>query len=120
MKAMFLAALAVGAVALSAQAAPSPAGPQASIPFVNHNGIRDWQAPNADTLYIQDNSRNWYRATLFSGCNELPFAQAIGFKTGPIDTFDRFSSVVVRGRQCSVQSLERSDAPPTKIKKQRS
>lgn len=116
----------IGVVALalagqSALAAPHASlPPQASIPFVNHNGIRDWHAADSRTLYVQDARRQWYRATLFSPCLDLPFAQSIGFETRGLDTFDRFSSIRVRGDRCQVSSLERSEAPPPKAKRARS
>ena len=85
---------------------------QASIAFVSHGGIRDWQADGRETLYIQDRSRDWYKATLMSPSHELPFAWAIGFDTGPIDRLDRFSSVVVDGFRYPLQSLVKIDGPP--------
>ena len=124
MKPMFvglLATLSLGLAAQAVQAAPRPPLPaQASIPFVNHDGIRDWNATDDRTLYVQDRGRQWYRATLFSPCIDLPFAQSIGFETRGIDTFDRFSAVRVRGERCAISSLERSDPPPPKAKRARS
>lgn len=107
--------------AQGAQAAPkAPLPPQASIPFVNHDGIRDWRAVDNRTLYIQDQRRQWYRATLFGPCLDLAFAQTIGFETRGADTFDRFSTIRVRGERCAVSSLEVSDPPPAKAKRKRS
>jgi hypothetical protein len=112
------AALVLGLAGSAAHADPKgPLPPQASIPFVNHNGIRDWHAADSRTLYVQDARRQWYRATLFAPCFDLPFAQAIGFETRGVDTFDRFSSIRVRGERCSVSSLEVSGAPPAKAKR---
>ena len=85
---------------------------EASIPFANHGGIRDWREAGDRTLYIQDRARHWYRATLMTSAFDLPFTTAIGFDTGPIDRFDKFSSVVVRGQRYAVQSLVRVDGPP--------
>jgi hypothetical protein len=124
MKPLFVAL--VGAVTLAAAAPSAQASaktslpPQASIPFVNHNGIRDWRAADSRTLYVQDQRRQWYRATLFAPCVDLPFAQTIGFETRGIDRFDRFSSIRVRGERCSVSSLELSAPPPPKMKRKRS
>lgn len=121
MKAMLLAAVAAMSLTAAAHAAPpAPLGPQASIPFVNHHGIRDWHAVDDRTLYVQDSRRRWYRATLFAPCLDLPFAQAIGFETRGIDTFDRFASIRVRGERCAVSSVVASDAPPAKAKRARS
>lgn len=105
--------LVIGLAAPALAAAPKqPLPPQASIPFVNYNGIRDWRATDRQTLYVQDARRQWYRATLFAPCSDLPFAQTIGFETRGVDTFDRFSSIRVRGQRCNISSLEVSDPPP--------
>lgn len=123
MKALFVplfGALTLAAAAPDAQAAKTPLPPQASIPFVNHDGIRDWHAADSRTLYVQDARRQWYRATLFTPCFDLPFAQTIGFETRGADTFDRFSAIRVRGERCSISSLEVSDPPPPKVKRKRS
>lgn len=106
------ATLAMGLLAPAAQATDAPRPKQASIPFVNNDGIRDWRATDRQTLYVQDNRRKWYRATLFGPCLDLPFAQTIGFETRGTDTFDRFSTIVVRGDRCSLSSLEASEPPP--------
>ena len=90
---------------------------EARIPFVNNGGIRDWRADDSDTLYVQDRHRQWYKATLMHRAIGLPFAQAIGFETRGIDSFDRFSSIVVEGQRIPVQSLVRVDAPPSKREK---
>ncbi len=122
MKTCLTLAAALAALPLAAAAAPAraPAQAQASIPFVNHGGIRDWRAGDADTLYVQDRGRTWYRAELMGPCLDLPFAQAIGFETRGVDRFDRFSTIQVRGQRCAVQSLVRSDPPPPKRAPQRS
>lgn len=92
-----------------AHAAPTA---EASIPFVNFGGIRDWRAEGDRTIYLQDRARHWYKATLMNRAIDLPFAQAIGFDTGPIDRFDDFSSVIVDGQRYAVQSLVRVAGPP--------
>lgn len=117
-----VAALAAGAVGLSLPNPAHAAAPQpreASIPFVSNGGIRDWHAADRDTLYVEDSHRHWYRAELMGPCHDLPFAQAIGFEGRGTDSFDRFSSVVVRGQRCAVQSLTASAPPPAKAKKVR-
>ncbi len=110
-----LAALALAATPALAQAPASPAQPaEASIPFVNHGGIRDWRAQGDSTLYVQDQSGQWYRASLMGPAFDLPFAQAIGFEARGTDTFDRFASVVVHGQSYPVQSLVKVSGPPAK------
>ncbi len=119
MKSLIIAAAAALTFVGGAQAKPAPVAgePQASIPFVNHNGIRDWHATDTRTLFVQDNRRQWYRATLFAPCFDLPFANAIGFETRGIDRFDRFSAIRVGRDRCKVSSLTPSDAPPAKAKR---
>ena len=108
--------IALGLVAAPAGAsfarAAAPATPEASIPFANHGGIRDWRETGDRTLYIQDSARHWYRATLMTSAFDLPYTTAIGFDTGPTDRLDKFSSVVVRGQRYAIQSLMRVDGPP--------
>ena len=62
-------------------------------------------------------NRQWYKATLFSPCIDLPFAHTIGFKTNPGGSFDKFSSIIVRRQRCSLTSLV---AIPTPAKKPKS
>ncbi|PTR06484.1 MULTISPECIES: DUF6491 family protein [unclassified Novosphingobium] len=110
-----LAALALAATPALAQAPVNPGKPvEASIPFVNHGGIRDWRAQGDSTLYVQDQSGQWYRASLMGPAFDLPFAQAIGFDARGTDTFDRFASVVVHGQSYPVQSLVKVAGPPMK------
>lgn len=94
--------------------ARAPASAEARIPFVNHGGINDWRADGSDAIYIQDNHRQWYRATFMGSCIDLPFAEVIGIETRGGDTFDRFGTVIVRGHRCAVSSFVKSDAPPKK------
>ncbi|MBX3695153.1 MAG: hypothetical protein KF790_08265 [Steroidobacteraceae bacterium] len=91
---------------------------QASIPFVDHGGIRDWHADRDRGLWVQDNRRNWYYAKLLGPCTGLDFATAIGFVTKPPGSFDRFSTIIVpREGSCPVVSFVRSDGPPPKEKR---
>ena len=89
-------------------------GVEATIPFVNMGSIRNWQADGRDGLYIQDQRRNWYRATLMGPCNDLNFAERIGFETRGTSSLDRFATVIVRGQRCAFSSLVTSAAPPTR------
>jgi hypothetical protein len=108
-------------LALGLTAAPAPAHSptsvaraqaEVSIPFANHGGIRDWRSDGDRTIYLQDSGRHWYKATLMTRAIDLPFTEAIGFDTGPIDRFDHFSSIVVRGQRYAVQSLVPVAGPP--------
>lgn len=113
---LVLVALAGGA-AHATEATNKSTSPEASIPFVRHGGIRDWEADRSRGLWIQDVHRNWYYARLMGTCWRLNFATSLGFETRPIDTFDRFSAIIVpRQGRCTVQSLTESDGPPRKHK----
>lgn len=90
---------------------------EASIPFVDHGGIRDWRADRDRGLWVQDVQRNWYYAKLMGPCIGLDFANAIGFVTRPPGSFDRFSTILVpRQGSCQIVSFVRSDGPPVKAK----
>jgi hypothetical protein len=115
-----LLALGVAAAPAVARAAPAaPAQQEARIPFVNHGGIRDWRSEGDRTIYIEDRGRRWYKATLMGRAFDLPFAETIGFDTGPIDTFDHFSSVIVHGQRFAVQSVVWVPGPPATAPRQR-
>lgn len=108
--------LALALAAPPAIAAENDAPRAASIPFVNHGGIRDWVAVGDRTVYVQDNGRRWYRATLFAPATDLPFATAIGFDVRPSGTLDKWGSVVIRGQRYPLSAFERVDGPPKKEK----
>ena len=118
--ALFLMASGVGAMAAEPAAAPLRAAPaaEARIPFANHGGIYNWQVENDRSILIQSQGRKWYRATLFNPCFDLPFSEAIGFETDPSGSFDKFSSIRVRGQTCRLNSLVETSAPPKKQKPQ--
>lgn len=94
--------------------APADTRQEARIPFVDHGGIRDWRVGDRDTIYIQDRHRDWYEATLMAPATGLPFVWAIGFDTGALGTFDRFSSVVIDGQRYALASLVKIDEPPSR------
>ena len=96
--------------ASSAAAAPAP---EVQIPFAKNN-LWNWQVVDDQTLLIQDQSRRWYKATLFGHCINLPFAQRIAFDSNPGGTFDKFSAILVRGQRCPLMSLVATGAPARK------
>jgi hypothetical protein len=104
--------------ASSAAAAPAPV-PEAQIPFAKRN-IWNWQVVDDQTVLIQDQSRRWYKATLFSHCINLPFADRIAFDSNPGGTFDKFSAILVRGQRCPLSSLVKTTAPPKRQKSKKS
>ena len=90
---------------------------EANIPFANHGGIYTWQVENDRSVLIQSQSRKWYRATLFSPCFDLPFSETLGFETEASGSFDKFSSIRMRGQTCRLTSLVETAAPLKKQKK---
>jgi len=110
--------LGLGLVTAAVQPAfAKPTTVEASIPFVNHHGIDDWDAIDRHTLYIRDAGHRWYRAELMTDCIDLDFANRIGFAAGPDDRLDRFSSIIVHGQRCPIKSLVASGPPPAKGKR---
>ena len=107
----------------AAPESPATAAPavQASIPFIDHHNLRDWQADGREGLWIQDQRRSWYYAKLLGPCIGLDWAITIGFDTGGGSAqLDRFSSIVVPNEgRCQITSLTRSEAPPPSAKKQK-
>ncbi|WP_264942259.1 hypothetical protein [Sphingomonas canadensis] len=97
---------------------PGPkSGERADIPFIDHGGIRNFEpARDGNGVYLQDSRKNWYYASFFTRCHELPYAFAVAFKTwGP--SLTRGDSVLVRGERCAIADLVRSGPPPAKPKK---
>jgi len=84
----------------------------ASIPFVSHGGIRDWRSTDDHTLYVEDRSGRWYVAKTLGPCLGLNTAINVAFDAGATDTFDRFSSILVRGQRCPIKSLNLISGPP--------
>jgi hypothetical protein len=93
-----------------------PPAAEAQIAFANHGGIYNWQVLDDRTVLIQSQSRKWYKATLFSTCFDLPFAERIGFESNSDGSFDKFSSIQVRNQKCPLLSLVETTAPPKKVK----
>jgi hypothetical protein len=96
-------------------AAAAAAAAEAQIAFAKRN-IWNWQVVDDQTVLIQDQSRRWYKATLFGRCIDLPFADRIAFDSSPSGTFDKFSAILVRGQRCPLKSLVETSAPPKKAK----
>ncbi len=97
--------------------AAAPAAPEARIPFANRHGIYDWRVVDRSTVLIESSAHRWYLAKLFAPCFDLPFAQAVGFKSNPDGSFDKFSALEVRGQRCPLLSLVETAAPAKPGKK---
>jgi hypothetical protein len=111
------AALLAGCATSSPPPPPAKAGEEASIPFLNYGGVYNWVADGSSAVYIQDQHRRWYHATLMSSCHDLPFAEGIGIETRGGDRLDRFGTILVRGQRCPISSFVTSEGPPKKAKK---
>jgi hypothetical protein len=113
--AVLLCLLVCAAVADSPAPVQAPA-PEAQIAFANHGGIYNWQVVDNRTVLIQGQNRKWYKATLFSPCFDLPFAERLGFESNSDGSFDKFSSIQVRSQKCPLVSLVKTTAPAKKAK----
>lgn len=93
-----------------------PSGEQARIPFVSSGGIRDFRIADDITVYIEDNRRHWYEATL-----SRPILVArdwtIGFQTSGTDALDRFSNLIIRGEKYPIASLVAIEGEPPEARK---
>jgi hypothetical protein len=117
MKKMLLAVTAAASLATPIPAAtprpaPPPAGEEASIPFAHFGGVWSFEAPDDDLVYLQDRSRNWYRAQLYGPCFGLGWTNGIGIDTRGSASFDRYSILIVGNERCAIQSLTVSGPPP--------
>jgi hypothetical protein len=101
------AALALLGPAALAQESQTPARePQASIPFADLGGIRNFRpGPDRNTLLLESQHRRWYLATFFGSCTEAQYAETIGVITNHAGSVDRFSGIIVDGRRCPFRSL---------------
>jgi hypothetical protein len=106
----------------SAEPAPAPAATathkDASIPFANYGGVDDWRATDSKTVYLRDQHRQWYRATLIVPAIDLPYVEHIGIDAGPTGSLDKFGAIIVKGQRYQIGSFERVDGPPKKGEKQ--
>jgi hypothetical protein len=119
--ASFAAAALVAGMASSAPAHAEFKEIEQSVPFVSKGSIRNWQAVDRDTLYVEDIHGRWYRAELMTNCFDLPFTETIGFDAGGTDRFDKFSAIVVRGQRCQLKNFvasgSRSASPHKRLKR---
>ena len=82
MKILALCVAATAAALVPASAvAKSPLGSSASVPFVHFGGIQDWQADDENTLYVESQGGQCYRAEMAGPCFGLP--NALGLLLGP-------------------------------------
>ena len=84
---------------------------RAVLNFADLGAIRNWQPEGMDAILIENVHNDWFRATFWAPCYELPFAEAIAFITEPNGSLDRFSSIYVAGERCSFREFERTTEP---------
>jgi len=113
--ALWLFATPLGAAEPSVAETDAPAQ-QASIPFANRGGIRDWVVEDDSNLLLQDRGGQWYRARLLAPSTYLAFTSSLRFATGPSGTLETLDSVIVRGQKFPIVSLTRIDPPSPKKK----
>ncbi len=94
-------------------------GVEARIVFPNQGAIRNFEADGNDGIWLEDRQRRWYYADFIGGCQELNFAQAIGFDTRGSPSFDKFSTIIVRGERCPIASLVTANKPLPRKERQR-
>ena len=112
--------LALFAAGAQAQTAAPDTGKPASIPFIRFNAIQDFEADNDKGVYLQDQQRRWYYASLIGPCTALPFATKIGVDTRFAgDTLDSTGTLLVDGDRCKIDRLVASGPPPKKEKHKR-
>ena len=107
---LVLGAAIAGAAESGTNAKTAPAQ-EARIPFAALGGINNWVADGETGLYIEGIRHQWYHAKLMGDCLDLPYVEHIGFVMEPDSSFDKFSSIVVRGHVCQVASMVKSEAP---------
>ena len=107
--------LLVAPLASMAGPASTAASPEYSIPFVDHGGIRNWQADGGKGVWIQAAGGRWYYASFSSPCSELPFSSSIRFIPEPAGDLSRWSSIrLAHAERCFFRSLQPSEGPPKK------
>ena len=114
--ALLLVTGAAGAQAAAPVQAERPLGVEASIPFADSVGIRDFSPDGDQALWIQGQDRRWYHAELMGRCWGLDSALKVGFVTRGTGSLDRFSQIVVDGARCPISSVKTSAPPPDKSK----
>jgi hypothetical protein len=110
----------MASTAVIGQTPPTRSDPEVSIPFVNHGAVQDFRADGRNGVYIRGIGSQWYYARTLGTCQELPWANAIGVQSRGTDTLDRYSTLIVHGERCPLQSLVASDPPPRKVHRHQS
>jgi Family of unknown function (DUF6491) len=94
-------------------------GVNASIVFPNYGAIRNFEADGDRGIWIEDQQRRWYYGEFMGPCIGLNFANAIGFDTGGLSRFDRFSKIIVRDDVCTLISFVTAEKPLSRKERRR-
>lgn len=94
-------------------------GVEASIVFPNHGAIRNFEADGDRGIWIEDQRRRWYYGEFMGSCIGLNFANAIGFDTGGLSRFDKFSKIIVRDDVCTLSSFVTAEKPLSRKERKR-
>jgi Family of unknown function (DUF6491) len=86
-------------------------GVETRIVFPNYGAIRNFEADGNDGIWLEDRQRRWYYGEIIGSCPDLKFANSIGFDTRGAPSFDKFSSIIVRGDKCQLTSLVTAEKP---------
>lgn len=86
-------------------------GVEASIPFANHGGIRNFEANGDRGIWIEDRQRRWYYARLIGPCQNLGHANGLAFDTRGSASLDKFGGVIVEREFCQFESLVTAEKP---------
>jgi hypothetical protein len=93
-------------------------GKETSIPFIGTIGLYNFEADSDRGVWLQDQQRRWYYATVLGPCTGLPFATRIGVDTRfGGSQLDRTGTLLVDRQRCPINSLVASNGPPPKAKK---
>jgi hypothetical protein len=101
----------------TAAAAPAIGGErngETVIPFMSSLNAVEWKAASDDSLYLRGPRGNWYFIRTSNRCSRLRSSPGIGFQTSALDQLDRHGAILVQGVRCPVESIVRSDGPPSK------
>ena len=103
--------LPLSAAAANEPETPREIGVEASIAFPAYGTVRNFEADGDDGIWIEDQHRDWYYATLVGYCPDLNFAEAIGIDTRGTSRLDKFGAVIVKGQRCSFTSFVTAEKP---------
>jgi Family of unknown function (DUF6491) len=120
--ATFFAILATTATMSSAKSMPHQwpeLGVEAQIAFPNHGAINNFEADGDKGIWIEDQKRRWYYGEFIGPCQGLNFAQGIGFDSGGLSRFDKFSKIIVRDDVCQMSRFVTAEKPLSRKERKR-